>query len=199
MPLEVFAPGVLDTERLLLRPLRESDRSEFLRVVSISRSHLEPFSRLHLEGETDHQLFERQLRLCHEGEGHGTAWRRIAVLGDGRIAGAFNLSAIRRGLCFEADASLWISADLLRRGLATEGLIAVLDFALADPPRGLGLGRVNAAIMPGNHAGIALASRVGFRKQSGAKVSIRLGDRWEIHELYERAVELLSARASSAA
>src|SRR3954470_8698127 len=116
-PVELFAPGLLRTARLTLRPLRDSDRPEFLRVIGTGRQHLEPFSRLHREGETDDQLFERHLRLCHEGDQHNTAWRRVALLSDGRIAGAFNLTTITRGLSFEADANWWISADQTRQGL----------------------------------------------------------------------------------
>jgi ribosomal-protein-alanine N-acetyltransferase len=196
---EHFATDLLRTQRLTLRPLRESDRGEFLRVIGISCGHLAPFSRLHREGEADDQLFERQLRLCHEGDQRGAAWRRIATLDDGRIAGAFNLNAITRGISFEADANCWISADQTRRGLATEGLLAMLDHALADLPRGLGLHRVNAAIMPADVASIRLAARAGLRKQSSSKVSIRLGDRWELHEIYERSADAAFAQASSAA
>jgi ribosomal-protein-alanine N-acetyltransferase len=189
-PVEVFAPGLLRTTRLTLRPLRESDRFEFLRVINISREHLKPCSCLHREGESDEQLFERQLEMCRAGDEHGTAWRRVGVLDDGRIAGVFNLNAITRGLSFEADANWWISADQLRQGLATEGVQAMLDFALADMPQGLGLHRVSAAIMPSNLASILMSKRVGFKKQSTARVSIKLGDRWELHELYERSFEL---------
>jgi hypothetical protein len=44
--------------------------------------------------------------------------------------------------------------------------------------------------MPSNLASILMSKRVGFKKQSTARVSIKLGDRWELHELYERSFEL---------
>jgi ribosomal-protein-alanine N-acetyltransferase len=187
---EAPAAGHLRSTRLTLRPLRESDRFEFLRVISISREYLRPCSCLHREGETDEQLFARQLEMCREGDERGTAWRRVGVLDDGHIAGAFNLNAITRGLSFAADANWWVSVDQARRGLGTEGVLAMLEFALSDLPQGLGLHRVNAAIMPSNAASIRLAGRVGLLKQAGSKVSIRLGDRWELHELYERRAEV---------
>jgi len=64
----------------------------------------------------------------------------------------------------------------------------MLDFALSDMPAGLGLHRVQAAIMPGNTASIRLSSRVGLIRQPTAKVSIRIGERWEFHEMYARSV-----------
>jgi RimJ/RimL family protein N-acetyltransferase len=171
---------------MVLRPLREGDRPEFLRVIRASREHLKACSCLHREGESDGQVFARQLELCRDGDEHGTAWRRIGVLEDGRIAGAFNLNAITRGLVFEADANWWVSADQARQGLGTEGVTAMLEYALRDLPRGLGLQRVMAAIMPSNAAGISLARRVGLKRQCTGRVSIRIGDRWELHEMYER-------------
>lgn len=187
-PVEVHAPGLVRTARMVLRPLREGDRAEFVRVVRASREHLERFSCLHREGETDDQLFERQLEMCRVGDQRGAAWRRVAVLHDGTIAGCFNLNTITRGLTFEADANWWISAEQARRGLGVEGAAAMLDHALADMPVGLGLHKVHAAIMPGNVAGQRLAARVGLQRRANAKVSIRIGDRWEFHEVYERTV-----------
>lgn len=187
-PVEVHAPGLVRTARMVLRPLRESDRPEFLRVVRLSRDHLERFSCLHRDGETDEQLFDRQLEMARVGEQRGTAWRRVGVLHDGSIAGCFNLNTITRGLTFEADANWWISREAVGRGLGTEGAGAMLDHALADLPVGLGLHKVHAAIMPCNGAGLRLARKIGMRRRPDAKVSIRIGDRWEFHEVYERTV-----------
>jgi ribosomal-protein-alanine N-acetyltransferase len=185
---EMHAPGLVRTARMTLRPLRDSDRAEFLRVMRLSREHLERFSCLHREGETDDQLFERQLDMCRAGDQRGTAWRRVGVLDDGTIVGGFNLNAITRGLTFEADANWWVSADQARRGLGFEGAAAMLEHALADIPVGLGLHKIHAAIMPGNIAGKRLAAKLGLRPQLNARVSIRIGDRWEFHEVYARSV-----------
>lgn len=187
-PVEVHAPGLVRTARMVLRPLREGDRAEFLRVLSISREHLARFSSLHRDGESDAQLFTRQLEMCRVGDERGTAWRRVGILDGGRIAGCFNLNTITRGLTFEADANWWMSADAVGQGLGTEGVAAMLDYALADLPSGLGLHKVQAAIMPSNSASLRLARHVGLRRQPTEKVSIRIGDRWELHEMYSRSV-----------
>ncbi len=91
------------------------------------------------------------------------------------------------GLVFEADANWWVSSDQARQGLGTEGVTAMIEYALRDLPHGLGLQRVMAAIMPSNAAGISLARQRGAAaRQCTGKVSIRTGDRWELHEMYER-------------
>jgi RimJ/RimL family protein N-acetyltransferase len=181
---EVLAPGVLRTGRMILRPLRDSDRFEFLRVLSISRDHLRPFAVLHRGNESNEQIFVRQLELCRAGDEKGTAWRRVAFLDSGHIAGCFNLTTITRGALPEADANWWVSADAAHQGLGTEGVHAMLTYALAPLPAGLGLVRVQAPIMPSNAACIRLASRVGLVRQPEARVSIRIGERWEFHEIH---------------
>lgn len=187
-PVEVLAPGLVRTTRMVLRPLRATDRGEFMRVIGLSRAHLQQYSCLHRDGESDGQLFERQLELCRSGDERGTAWRRVGVLHDGRIAGGFNINSISRGLTFEGDANWWVSADALRQGLGTEGVGAMLEHAQADLPSGLGLHLVQAAIMPGNGASMRLAQRVGLVRRPTNKVSIRIGERWEFHEMWSRSV-----------
>ncbi|MCW5775623.1 MAG: GNAT family N-acetyltransferase [Phycisphaeraceae bacterium] len=184
-PLIVENRSLLRTARLTLRPLRESDREEYLRVIRLSREHLDRFSPLHRPGESDDDLFLRQLDLTETGDRNGTAWRRIGVLDDGRIAGAFNLNAIRRGLCLEADANWWIAANCARLGLAFEGVRAMLDFAFMDLPRGLGLHRVFAGIQPENEASLRMAARLGFVRVGGGVSSyLHAGGRWERHDVY---------------
>lgn len=183
-PLEVIGPD-LRTPRLLLRPLQPGDRDEFIRVVRDSRDHLADFSPLHMPGETDADLFERQLRLTLDGERSMSAWRRVALDPAGAIVGAVNLNSIRRGLSFEADANWWIAADATGRGYATESLAALLAHAFADMPAGLGLHRVLAGIQPQNTASRRLAERLGFRRLGPERSYLQAGGKWDLHEMYE--------------
>lgn len=185
---EVLAPNLLRTSRMVLRPMRAADRSEYLRVLARSREHLAPWMSLHREGESDSELFERQLLMGRLGDERGAAWRRVGMLEDGRLAGFFNLNSISRGLTFEADANWWVPADLAGVGLGTEGVLAMMDFALQESPKGLSLHRVQAAIAPGNIPSIKLASRVGMRKVEAAQVNVRIGGSWENHDLWARSV-----------
>ena len=49
------------------------------------------------------------------------------------------------------------------RGIATEALVALTDWALSE--RGLGLGRVQVFVAPENVAALTLARRTGFQKE----------------------------------
>ncbi|MBS0198646.1 MAG: GNAT family N-acetyltransferase [Planctomycetes bacterium] len=188
-PVLLFALNPLRTARLVLRPLRESDRDEFIRVVSLTRSDLSAAAGSLRPGESDEAYFERQLELCRRGDDTASAWRRIGELDDGRIAGAFNLNSITRGLSFEAEANWWISADCRGIGLAVEGVSAMLDYALADLPAGLGLHTVFAAITPSNAASVAVAKRCEFTLQKPS-VQVRLAEGWTSHDLWARRVSV---------
>lgn len=186
--LVVAGAGTLRTTRMLLRPLITSDRAEFLRVIRSSREHLDRWSPLHRPGESDEALFERHIELAASAERRLTGWRRAAFLPDGRMAGAFNLIGITRGLQFEGNATWWIAADLVGRGLGVEGVAAMLRHALADLPIGLGLHRVFAGIRPDNAASIAVAERCGLRRVNGPRASLQVAGRWVSHDLYLREI-----------
>lgn len=187
-PFEVLAPGWLRTTRLLLRPIGLSDRKAFLRAVRLSRVDLATHHPLHQQSETDEQLFARQVRMASQGEAQGTAWRRAAFLEDGRLAGCFNLGAISRGLEFSAQASWWVSADCRGRGLACEGVQAMLDLALDPAPRGLGLFTVRASIAPGHHASRTIACRAGMRR-TPERVYLSVQGVQTPHDVFVRTVE----------
>jgi len=183
-------------EHLTLRPLQESDRDAFCEIVSASRELLDRFSPLHRPGESDDELFDRQLQMAIDGDASGKACRRVGVLDDGTLVGAFNLNEISRGLTWEADANWWVDARLCGRGLATLGVRALLRFAFDDLPAGLGLQRVTCSIMPENAASRRVAEKAGFCVQEGVCTHLHLGQRWVRHEVFVAApssVQALSA------
>lgn len=184
-PVEVAPPGSLRTERLVLRPLAEADREEFCRVVRESREHLARFSGLHMPGESDGDLFARQLSLTGEGDASQRACRRVAVTPEGRIVGAFNLNAIRRGLAWEADTNWWLAPSAVGCGLATEALSGLLGHAFGDLPEGLGLHRVLAGIQGENTGSLRLAERLGFRRCGDERSYLHAGGKWDLHEMWE--------------
>ena len=187
-PIEVISASVLRTPRFHLRPLSETDREEFIRVIRLSREHLERFSELHLPEETDEQLFERQLGLTQRGEASGLALRRVAVDSSGRIVGSFNLNSITRGLTWGGDLNWWVSVDSLRRGFATECVGAIVTHALRDLPHGLGLHEVRAFVQRENEWSVRIAEALGFVKEGAERAHLQTGDKWHVHDLYVRRV-----------
>ena len=187
-PIEVLGAGGLRTPRFHLRALTEGDRVEFIRVMQLSRSHLERFSELHLQEESDDALFERQLGLTQRGEASGLALRKVAVTGKGQIVGAFNFNSISRGLSFSGDLNWWVSAEALHKGVATECIGGIVTHALRDLPAGLGLHEVRAFIQRDNEWSIRLAGKLGFVRQGEERSHLQTGDKWQLHDLYVRRV-----------
>jgi ribosomal-protein-alanine N-acetyltransferase len=75
------------------------------------------------------------------------------------------------------------------RGLFAEGLRLVLDLLFADPPRGMGLHRVEANIQPANHRSAGLARSLGFVHEGYSRDFLHLpgvdGRRdWRDHERF---------------
>lgn len=186
-PLQVDPPGVLRTQRMSLRAFTSRDRAEYTRVIQLDAEHFAPLGLLR-PGEAVARSFDRQLVLTQEGDRTGRAWRRAAFLADGRLAGCFNLGEITRGLCFSGEASWWLAPDQTGRGLATEGVVAMLDHALADLPFGIGLHAVRAHIHERNRRSRDLAARVGMRPQ-GWSVQVPTPHGWESHQVWEISIE----------
>jgi ribosomal-protein-alanine N-acetyltransferase len=157
-------------------------------MLEASEAALARWVRLRRTGETDVALFQRQLELSNIGPVRGTAFRCVAVLDNGRLAGCFNINSISRGLVFEADFSWWVSSEFVGRGLATEAGEAMLEKCFLDIPTGLGLHRVHAAIHSGNAPSRRVAEKLGFARNEGANVQVKVDDTWENHLLYVRSV-----------
>lgn len=175
-PVAVDPPG---GPALVLRPLTPADRLEYLQLVRSTRARLDRWLPLHFPGDTDDQLFDRQLELARAGEQTGRAWRRVGCLPDGRIVGGFNLNAIARGLEFEADANWWVADAFTGRGLAAAGVRALLRHAFADLPAGLGLHRIHAGIATDNLASRAVAARAGFSQRPGVRSYLNVTGQWQ--------------------
>lgn len=183
-PVEVLPPGVVTTERLLLRPLAASDRGEFLRVLRASREHLRPWYPTNAAGESDDAYFDRQVARAAETDADASAWRRAAFLADGTLAGVANVNRIERGLDWQADACWWVNTELTGRGLGRELVAAAVDHAFLDLPAGLGLHRLHAGIHPANEPSRRLAARLGFRLDPTTTSRLLVDGSWQAHEAW---------------
>jgi len=127
--------------------------------------------------------FRREMERARLGAEAGTHLRLLASL-DGEIVGLFALNDIVRG-AFENGYAAWqVSARQMGRGVGTEGVHALLAAAFDEAPRGVGLHRVQANIMPANLASLRLARKVGFRREGIAERYLRIAGRWEDHVIH---------------
>jgi len=171
---------------MTLRPVEPGDRAEFLRVHETSRSIWEPWMPTLKPGETFEDLFNQMLQRREKELANDTGRPLAGFLADGSLAGFFSLSSIVRGVFWCAHAGWRVSADRMRQGLGSEGVTALLDFAFAPEPAGLGLHRVQANIIPSNTASIRLAEKLGFRREGLALRYLHIGGQWQDHVMFAK-------------
>jgi ribosomal-protein-alanine N-acetyltransferase len=155
----------------------------------ISRDHFGPWIPQLGQGQSLDDLFQAELVRGEKEAQQGTGVRLVAVLPDGQMAGVFALSQIFRGAFQNAYAAWRVSADQLGRGIATSGLVALLDLAFSPQPTGLGLHRVQANIIPSNLASVRVAEKAGFRLEGEAKGYLRIDGRWQDHLMFGKLAE----------
>jgi ribosomal-protein-alanine N-acetyltransferase len=109
----------------------------------------------------------------------------------GEILGRVTLSAIQRGPFQAANLGYSLDASIEGRGLMSEALVLVLDYAFGP----LALHRIQAACRPDNGRSLALLARLGFRREGFAPDYLCLDGRWCDHLLLAlHAPEWASAR-----
>ncbi len=175
------------TARMILRPLRESDKDEFLRVYTLSRPHLAAWCPLSTD-EHDQQpageVFARQVELARRAVETGRAWRVCGFDERDRLVGAFNINDIARGLENIGELVFWVGVEHAGKGYASEGVRAAIQHAIADLPRGLRLHRLTALVAPENTACRLLMARVGMRLEPLPPIGLRLSGRSVLHDTY---------------
>ena len=104
----------------------------------------------------------------------------FAIVEDGELAGAVNLSGIVRGVFENAYLGYWVDGARGGRGVATEAVRLAVLHAFDEA----GLHRVQAAVIPRNAASVRVLEKVGFRAEGLALRYLRIAGRWEDHRLF---------------
>jgi [ribosomal protein S5]-alanine N-acetyltransferase len=155
------------SEHVSLRPMDAADEAAFLRAVRSSRKLHRPWSYLPETSEDFRDMLVRPL-----GESY-----LICRNEDGALAGSATLGHIVFGNLRSAYLGYSAFVPHQRRGFMTEGLGLVLRHAFGT----LGLHRVEVNVQPDNARSIALAERLGFRREGYSPRYLKIGGRWRDH------------------
>lgn len=168
-----------------LRHPRAADEREYLTLRREARSFLEPWEPFApgRDGRPDPSVdcfgedwFDRYLATCCN-----ERTRRFLITlatPPATILGQVSLAEIILGPLQQCFLGYWISPVHARRGYATRGVRLALGIAFGE----LGLHRVEANIQPQNAPSIALARRVGMRREGHSPGYLQIQGRWADHE-----------------
>jgi ribosomal-protein-alanine N-acetyltransferase len=168
--------------RVMLRAVRADDEDEYLERVRASRRMHRPWAYL---ADTPEAFRELLVRAAAPSE----AIYLICRVEDGAIVGIASLSQIFLGNFRNAYLGYSVFSPFDGRGYMTEGLRMVLKEAFGS----LELHRVEANIQPDNARSIALAERVGFRREGFSPRYLKIGGRWRDHVRYAMLAEEFAA------
>ena len=180
-------PVELHTPRLLLRRFRADELPEYVRVHTISAELYRPFSPW--SDEAIEARFEHDLARSDAEWADGSGARFVAQLPDGRHAAYVNVGHVYRRVFQNCMIGWRANVEVLNRGYATEAVSTVLSYTFAPEPEGLGLHRVQAAIMPANAASLRLAEKCGFRREGLALKYLKIAGDWQDHVLLAKLAE----------
>jgi [ribosomal protein S5]-alanine N-acetyltransferase len=150
------APDILETERLMLRPLRESDLDALVAIYS------DPHTMRFLGGPRTREDTCTGLGwmiAAHRGQGFGL-WA-TTLRADGRLIGRCGILVQDVEGATEHEIAYLLGSRWWGRGYATEAAAAIRDHARAE----LGFRRVISLIDPDNEASKAVARRIGMHHE----------------------------------
>ena len=164
--------------RVAIREVRPTDEEEYLDRVRASRRLHRPWAYL---ADTSEAFRELLVRAAAPSE----AVFMICRTEDGAIVGVASLGQIFLGNFRNAYLGYSAFAPFDGQGYMTEGLRLVLREAFGP----LDLHRVEANIQPDNERSIALAERIGFRREGYSPRYLKIGGRWRDHVRYAMLAE----------
>ena len=146
---------MLETPRLILRPMRAEDADDLLAVFGDQRVmasfDAEPFDRARMERWVRRNL-DHQAR-------YGYGLFTLVLKANGLVIGDCGLERMDEGDVVQAELGYDLRADCWNQGLATEAAAAVRDHAI----QALGIPRLISLIRVGNLPSRRVAEKIGMR------------------------------------
>ena len=113
---------------------------------------------------------------------------------DDAIVAYVGLSQIVHGAFCSCYMGYWTGAPYVRRGYAAAGIALVLERSFTR----LGLHRVEANVVPENHASLAVVRRCGLRQEGYSPRYLQIAGEWRDHERWAITYEDWQAAESAA-
>lgn len=175
--------SLLETERLILRPLELDDRERLLSYVLDNESWLAPWEPAHPEPYFTLEGQGSILQNCEEDRRNGSGvLLGIFERGDRgqRLYGRISISGMVRGIWQNGFVGYSIAAERDGQGYMTEALKRVVRFGFTE----LELHRLQASIIPRNKGSLRVLEKCRFRYEGRALRYLKINNVWEDHDLF---------------
>ena len=188
--------SLLETKRLLLRPLGPEDASSLLKYALENKSWLEPWEPSHplsyftLEGQKHILLQCLEDRRLDGGVLFGIFKRGGEPE---KLLGRISVSGIMRGIWQNGFVGYSIAGGQSGRGYMTEALNRVVRFGFDH----LSLPRLQASIIPRNKPSLRVAEKCNFRYEGRALRYLRINEVWEDHDIFALTVDEMPLMSST--
>lgn len=178
----------LETDRLFVQVAPAHAARRVLEYCVRNRAHLEAWEPPRTPEYFTSAFWRRQLLGAQEEFRSGHSVRTVLVERDreardggrsGPVVGVVNLTQIVRGAFQAGTLGYSLEGAAQGRGLMTEGLAAVIEYAFED----LGLHRLMANHRPENVRSAAVLRRLGFEREGYARDYLFIDGAWRDHVL----------------
>ncbi|WP_105616110.1 GNAT family N-acetyltransferase [Vallitalea okinawensis] len=169
------------TERLELRILKPEDAKLVLDFYIRNREFLQPWEPLRDESfftlEQQKEMLEMEYSKI-KAEESLRLW--MFKKGEKKAIGNIGFSNIVRGVFQSCHLGYKLDGAATGNGYMNEALVKGIELAFND----LKLHRIEANIIPRNHASIHVVEKLGFHDEGLAKEYLKINDVWEDHIHY---------------
>lgn len=167
--------------QVVLRPLKETDETAWLRLRSENHRWLGPWEATVPATDTPTQptTFSHYVRALHRAAQQGTALPFVIEL-DGKLVGQITVTGITYGSLRSAVIGYWISRHVAGRGIVPTAVALATDHCFTT----LGLHRMEINIRPGNERSLRVVAKLGFRDEGIRQRYLHIEGDWRDHRTF---------------
>src|SRR5690606_18180733 len=171
----------IESENLILRPLRMTDYAAWSELRRQSRDFLTPWEPTWPRNALSRSAFRSRVRRNNYEIRQDLGYSLVLIRrSDKALLGGITLSNIRLGVAQTETLGYWIGQPYARQGYMTEALMAVIGYAAQQ----LRLHRLEAACLPTNVPSQRLLAKCGFVEEGRADGYLRINGVWHDHLLF---------------
>lgn len=170
---------MIDTSRLILRPLEEGDFQVWKGAIE---NLLQPQSQFDTSYSKDsncsEQVFSRLIQSCKDSRDKDFSYSFFAFCKtSGQLIGDSQLWGVTRFECQRATLGYSVLNNHWRKGYGLEIAKATLEYGFEV----LQLNRIEAEILPENKASVALCEKAGMQSEGIRRQALKVGSQFKDH------------------